>query len=202
MDSIRSPVKRMRTGTPSLCLEGIDKSWRKSFTTDADEYSSPLFRGLRSNCRYPRRRSLSLKRGRFIRCPGYRRVVSENTLDGMRHRRPENRWSIRNERCQQYNSSPTPMSAARGNDHLNNRFKTTPMDRFFFVIYILVNGQTVHYGTHRIPSSTGFKEYIKGKCRSGLLPMALRPVCGWNGIANARSPMVPMKRKRFLGCFG
>jgi len=90
------------------------------------------------------------------------------------------------------------MSAARGNDHLNNRFKTTPMDRFFFVIYILINGQTVHYGTHGVPSSTGFKEYIKGKCRAGLLPKALRPVCGGIGIADARSRMVPMKRKRFF----
>jgi hypothetical protein len=93
------------------------------------------------------------------------------------------------------------MSAARGNDHLNNRFKTTPMDRFFFVIYILINGQTVHHGTHGVPSSTGFKEYIKGKCRAGLLPKALRPVCGGIGIANARSRMVPMKRKRFFRMF-
>jgi hypothetical protein len=140
IDSIRFPLKRMRTGTPSLYLEGIDKSWRKSFTTDADEYSSPLFRGLRTSCRYPRRRSFSLKSGRFICCPGYRRVVSENTFDGIRHRRPEKRWSIWEERCQQYNSMPTPMRAASGNNHLNNRFKTTPMDGFFFVIYILING--------------------------------------------------------------
>jgi hypothetical protein len=27
-----------------------------------------------------------------------------------------------------------------GSSHLNNRFKTTPMDRFFFVINILING--------------------------------------------------------------
>lgn len=135
IDSIRFPVKRMRTGTPSLCLEGMVKSWRKSFTTDADVYSSPLFRGLLTNCRYPRRRSFSLKSVRFICCPGYRRVVSENTFDGIRHRRPENRWSIWDERCQQYKSITPPMRAASGSSHLNNRFKTTPMDRFFFVIF-------------------------------------------------------------------
>jgi hypothetical protein len=32
------------------------------------------------------------------------------------------------------------MRTARGSIHFNNRFKITPMDRFFFVIYILING--------------------------------------------------------------
>ena len=36
----------MRTGTPSLYLEGIDKSWRKSFTTDADDVNATFVGGL------------------------------------------------------------------------------------------------------------------------------------------------------------
>ena len=70
------------------------------------------------------------------------------------------------------------MRTASGSIHLNNRFKTTPMDRFFFVINILINGQTVYYETYRVPSSTGFKEKQQRRMQNGSYADCLK-TCLW-----------------------
>jgi hypothetical protein len=60
-------------------------------------------------------------------------VVSERTLEGMLHRRPENLLSIWMERYQQYATIMPKMRAMTGRYHLNSRLKVAFMDRLFFV---------------------------------------------------------------------